>query len=99
MSDNLKAETDEGPFPVRVAVMYRPDLAPVTYEFHKTDYYCPSCGERGVWEEQGSGDCYIGVDYCCSYCGLFFNLPSGVFPVSEKKQRIVEAIREKGWKR
>lgn len=54
------------------------------YEFsHKysetwdlTELYCPHCGKQEVWEEQGGGDYYVGVDYACTACAHIFNMPT-----------------------
>lgn len=37
-----------------------------------TDYHCPRCGQKGVWEEQGDGDYYLGKDFVCQECGNEF---------------------------
>lgn len=42
-------------------------------EFTKTDYFCPICGLKNVWEGS-SPDYYRGVDYECRTCqGVFEN--------------------------
>jgi rRNA maturation protein Nop10 len=34
-----------------------------------SDWYCPSCGKKSVWEENGEGDYYRGPNFICSSCG------------------------------
>lgn len=46
-----------------------------TTTYEDTDLYCPNCGKQEVWEEQGFGDYYLGVDYACTNCYASFNLP------------------------
>ncbi len=46
------------------------------HEYEKCDYFCPACGKQTVWEEQGSGDYYEGVDYVCTSCNHSFTIPS-----------------------
>lgn len=41
------------------------------------DYHCPNCGKQMVWERQGDGDYYMGVDYLCLSCQHRFYLPVG----------------------
>lgn len=38
-------------------------------EYAKTGFYCPLCGARDVWREQGAGDYYMGSDHVCTACG------------------------------
>lgn len=45
------------------------------FEYEKCDYYCINCGKQLVYEEDGEGDYYIGVNYICANCGLCFNVP------------------------
>ena len=36
--------------------------------YEKSDLYCPNCGKKEVWEEQGEGDYYLGPNYYCISC-------------------------------
>jgi len=45
-------------------------------EYEKTDYYCPNCGKRTVWENRDIGDYYEGSDLVCSECNFSFTMPS-----------------------
>jgi hypothetical protein len=38
------------------------------------ELFCPQCGIKGVWEEQGPGDWYVGSDYLCQACGSVFTI-------------------------
>ncbi len=40
------------------------------------DMFCPHCGKRGVWIEQGPGDYYVGEMHVCMECRWMFHLPS-----------------------
>lgn len=42
-----------------------------------TELYCPNCGKRDVWVEDGDGDYYAGPDYGCKACNHCFNMPYG----------------------
>ena len=46
-------------------------------EYEKSELYCPNCGKKEVWEEQGFGDYYKGNKYVCTDCGFMFTMPSG----------------------
>lgn len=62
--------------------------------WEKCDYFCPNCGKKEVWEEQGGGDYYAGVDYVCVACDHFFYLPSGTFTRKDKNQiTILEQLK------
>lgn len=38
----------------------------------RTDLYCPHCGTKGVLQEQGAGDYYVGENFYCQACiGVF----------------------------
>jgi len=37
-------------------------------DYRKSDMYCPSCGEKDIWENEGHGDYYLGTDYICTAC-------------------------------
>lgn len=39
------------------------------------DIFCPMCGRRGVYVEDGQGDYYTGKEYKCFTCSTGFSLP------------------------
>lgn len=34
-----------------------------------TQLFCPHCGSKAVWEDQGGGDYYVGSEFLCIQCG------------------------------
>jgi len=42
-----------------------------------TDYYCPCCGEKSVYESEDDGDYHEGCEYVCVKCKFVFTMPSG----------------------
>lgn len=49
----------------------------VTYHtFVLTDWFCPACGKKTVWEEDDEGDYYCGPEIVCSSCGATMQWPS-----------------------
>lgn len=46
-------------------------------EVKKTDYFCPACGVKDVYEKDEDGDFYEGPDFLCNTCKAKFTLPSG----------------------
>lgn len=38
-------------------------------DYEKSNFYCPLCGQKEVWRQEGMGDYYNGSDYICIYCG------------------------------
>lgn len=43
------------------------------------EMFCPNCGVKAVWHEQGEGDYYGGAGYLCAACShswLFYSEPS-----------------------
>lgn len=60
--------------------------------YEKGELYCPNCGEKEVWDDQGSGDYYEGPDHLCIKCGFEFTMPSGSIRKDEWSQ-IVDQIR------
>jgi predicted RNA-binding Zn-ribbon protein involved in translation (DUF1610 family) len=82
---------------VKVEVKYKLGHT-IQREFKKTDYFCPNCGKQSIWEEQGGGDYYVGVDYECCSCESVFNMPNmGKANMNDEfspDKQIIEAIRE-----
>ena len=58
----------------------------------KGEYHCPDCGVKGLWEEQGEGDYYVGASFCCHHCGSVFTMQYREGQSYTDKQR-VEAIK------
>jgi hypothetical protein len=46
-----------------------------TERWEETNYYCPGCAAKTVYELLGSDDYYLGPDYLCRACGAYFNMP------------------------
>jgi len=48
-------------------------------EWELTEYHCPSCGSKKVWNNNsGGGDMYVGEKLRCNGCSCEFYLPDGV---------------------
>lgn len=80
----------------KVAIKYElGHTAESTYK--KIELYCPSCGQQEVWQEQGSGDFYEGVDYACVNCKAHFTLPSlGTNEGSYEGEQLINQLKEMG---
>lgn len=50
--------------------------------FEKSEYYCPNCGTKEVWQEQGSGDYYLGEEWLCTNCNHGWTM-QGPYTVKE----------------
>ena len=46
-------------------------------DWFETDYFCPICGKRAVWEEDSPGGYYTGPAIMCGECGATMQHPSG----------------------
>lgn len=33
-----------------------------------SDYFCPNCGKKTVYDERDGGDYYVGCTYLCTSC-------------------------------
>jgi len=51
--------------------------------------FCPHCGKKEVWVEQGGGDYYVGVQHICTACNWTFHMPnlSDIQPNEESNQQ------------
>lgn len=64
------------------------------------DFYCPNCGEREVWYQDGPGDFYVGEQHICGACGVCFTI-QGPYPIdpangeSEADRQRLAVIRSK----
>jgi len=41
-----------------------------------TNYFCPNCGKKKIWEEIGDGDVYVGTALYCTSCKFVFTMPN-----------------------
>ncbi len=64
-----------------------------TYKKDK-DLFCPQCGQKEVWVEQGEGDYYFGESHLCISCKHDFTL-QGPYEIKEPYDQILTAIKEK----
>lgn len=44
------------------------------FEYEKTELFCPNCGSKSVWVEQGEGDYYSGPTHVCTNCWSDFTI-------------------------
>lgn len=66
------------------------------------DYYCPNCGERTVYEENGEGDYYVGPDLICVLCSAAWTMqgprtPDDYYsdkPAADRQRERVRQIKE-----
>lgn len=63
--------------------MSEPLIITIDYGRHKhdepwkrTDYFCPSCGKKSVWNNCDGGDYYQGETFACVSCDAEWNWPS-----------------------
>lgn len=68
-------EINTGPPPVKLKINYRLGHT-YTFSYEKTEYHCPSCGTKEVWEDQGDGDYYEGSTLYCRKCAFSFTMPT-----------------------
>lgn len=65
-----------------------------TYEL--TKYYCPSCGKKEVWTDNGAGDYYEGTTFLCTSCETAFTMPTlRKIDASLLEVHIVEELNKK----
>jgi hypothetical protein len=62
-------------------------------EYKKIDLFCPNCGKKEVWEEQGEGDYYSGTKHICTSCNNAFYLPSLYNMEQTHELSIVEQLK------
>lgn len=57
--------------------------------------FCPHCGRKEVWVEQGGGDYYVGVQHICAVCGWEFHMPglSEIHANAESDQQRLANLR------
>ena len=44
--------------------------------WEKTNYFCPCCAAKNVWNRCDGGDYYQGEQFMCTACGVDWNWPS-----------------------
>lgn len=64
------------------------------YNIHKQDLFCPICGEKDVWREEGEGDYYQGGSYYCLSCSSRHYLDSSITLESRFDEPILTAIKK-----
>lgn len=57
---------------MNIDVRYK--LGHIIYQYEKNDLYCPNCGTKNIWEEQGLGDYYVGTVNLCTQCESEFTI-------------------------
>lgn len=66
------------------------------HAYVQTKLYCPLCGVRGLWVEDGPGDVEAGQEYVCAACGGD-GCSIGFYTDAERKcdttRQVVEALR------
>ena len=65
-----------------------------TETWKKIEMYCPSCGKQEVWQEQSSGDYYVGEGYICVDCESCWTIqgPDKIHEKDEQGQQRLNAI-------
>lgn len=61
--------------------------------FTKTQCFCPSCGNKTVWEEDGSGDYYVGCTNLCTSCGVDFTIQGPHMAEEDNVKGMLEQLR------
>jgi hypothetical protein len=77
---------------IRVDVKYELGHTITTY-YERSDWFCPNCGKQNVWEEQGPGDYYVGVNHVCIECKTYFLMPSIDSDPDYTEKQVIETIR------
>lgn len=57
-------------------------------EYLKEECFCPNCGQKGVWLEQGLGDYYLGSEYICVACAHSWTM-QGPDPISRENELVI----------
>lgn len=63
--------------------------------WRKIEMYCPNCGKQDVWQEDSTGDYYVGEGYICVGCNQEWTIqgPSEIHPSNEQDAQRLAAIR------
>ncbi|MEF1335466.1 hypothetical protein REH81_01555, partial [Vibrio rotiferianus] len=69
---------------------FRPQGSFWTEKWEQTEYFCPKCGKRNVWESFDPDDGELGSQYMCAEkgCGATFHMPTGVFYAHEDEDGV-----------
>lgn len=91
MPDNISEEI------IKVNVKYEAGHN-IDYEYSLTELFCPICGNKTVYVDQGYGDYYLGPDHLCITCNSTFagNINEGQQDDDELKEsyQISSQIKE-----
>jgi DNA-directed RNA polymerase subunit RPC12/RpoP len=77
---------------ITVEVRYKAGHSYIHKYKKDNDLFCPKCGQKGVWIEQGDGDYYLGENYICTSCEHEFTI-QGPYEVKEPHDQIVTSIK------
>ena len=63
----------------------------LTSTWERTDWFCPHCGKKALYEEQGRGDYYAGQSVVCiscnrEMCSGYFPSPAGKYSLQKIEQ-------------
>lgn len=64
-----------------------------TETWELTENFCPCCGKREVWLEQGGGDYYVGQQYICMACDSTFHMPNSQKCTDDADRQRLERLR------
>jgi len=65
------------------------------FEYYKSELYCPNCGEKTVWIEQGEGDYYEGPTHVCISCLEYFSMPRQcIAEIDGSEIQIIDQIKK-----
>lgn len=60
-------------------------------EYKLTDYFCPNCGSKNVWEEDSEGDFYVGPSLVCTKCRCQFTM-QGPYDKNPHDDKIIDQL-------
>lgn len=60
-------------------------------DYKLTEFFCPNCGKKSVWEEGSYGDYYVGPGMICTSCKSSFTL-QGPMDSSSHDLKIVDQL-------
>lgn len=79
----------------RVTITHtRHDKSTYQETFNLTDWFCPGCGKKTVWEEEGEGDYYCGPEIICASCGTTMQHPLRAWDYDSNGLKTFEKIAE-----
>ena len=65
-----------------------------TEKWEKTEYYCPTCGNKNVWHELDAEDYYVGENFMCSVCSACFTFQDGMNSSGEATPQRLKSIQD-----